>query len=245
MNIFDFFAEQLDNIVDEMDNAIGGKDVEGCNASLGNGGLDLEVPGPAHRDLLAPSGLHLGVALRHVAGHQGGARHHVAEEDGGEGLLVRQQAVQGGLRDLGEGLVGRREHCEGSLASKGLHKACSLHSCQESGEVRGGDGELRDVLGRGCRAVAGWGCSRCGEASQGDQGGGGEHCEKVGSFFFLLLVAITVVLPSMVVLTRLLSASMISFTLSKSPFFKAQPRFLSDIADCDNLWVGMRNKFTG
>merc|ERR1719400_527680 len=190
MNIFEFVAEHLDNIVDEVHDAIGGKDVEGCNASLGNGGLDLEIPGPAHSDLLAPSGLHLGVALRHVAGHQGGARHHVAEEDGGEGLLVRQQAVQGGLGDLGEGLVGRREHCEGSFASKGLHKACRLHSCQESGEVRGGDGKLRNVLGRGCCAVACWGCSRCGEASQGDQGGGRQHCEKVGSFFFLLPVAV-------------------------------------------------------
>merc|ERR1719462_921747 len=128
--------------------------------------------------------------LRHVAGHQGGAGHHVAEEDGGEGLLVCQQAVQGGLGDLGEGLVGRREHCEGSLASKGLHKACRLHSRQESGEVRGGDCQLRDVLGRGCCAVASWGCCCCGEASQGNQGGGGEHCEKVGSFFFLLLVAL-------------------------------------------------------
>ena len=67
-----------------MDNAIGGKDVEGCNASLGSRGLDLEIPGPAHRDLLAPSGLHLGVALRHVAGHQGGARHHMALNNAGQ-----------------------------------------------------------------------------------------------------------------------------------------------------------------
>merc|ERR1711988_1175042 len=88
-----------------------------------------------------------------VAGLESSSRDNVTEKNSGEGVLVSQQAVEGLLRDLGKGVVGGGEHSEGSLPGEGVHKTGGLDRSQEGGGLRGGDGQLGDVLGRGGRGL--------------------------------------------------------------------------------------------
>ena len=159
-----------------MNNSICGEDVKGDHAGFPSGALDGDVPAPGDIDLLTPSGIQGGCALGHFSGLKSGTRDDVTEKHSCQGVLVSEEAVEGVRWDLGKSIVGGGEDSEGTLSSEGVDQAGSFDGSKKGGELRGGDGELCNVLGRswgrpGSAVVAmSWRAGHQAQAGQADEG---------------------------------------------------------------------------
>ena len=133
-----------------MNNSIGGENVKGDHSGFPGGRLDGDVPPPGDIDVLTPGSLQGGCALGHLTGLESSTGDNMTEKHSCEGVLVSEEAVQSLLWDLGKSIVGGSKDGEGTLASEGVNEASSFDGSQKSGELGCGDGQLCDVLGRGC-----------------------------------------------------------------------------------------------
>ena len=171
-----------------MNNSICGEDVRGDHVSIPGDGLYVEtiswIISLGDNDLLTPcclqGGCFRGIPKRdpkgHVFGHNSGTRNNVAEKHSCKGVLVIEEVVEGVLRDLGKSIIGGGEDGEGTLSSEGVDQAGSFDGSKKGGELRGGDGELCNVLGRswgrpGSAVVAmSWRAGHQAQAGQADEG---------------------------------------------------------------------------
>merc|ERR1712060_806316 len=167
--------------VDQMNNSVCGENVKSDHSSLPCGRLDGDVLAPGDIDLLTPGSLQGGCALGHCFGLESSARDNMTEKHSGEGVLVRQKAVESLLGDLGKGIVGGGEDCKGTLASESVNEAGSFDSGQQGRELGGGDGELCNVLGRDwwssstvAVVTTSWRAGHKAQAGQADEGLHGE-----------------------------------------------------------------------
>ena len=103
-----------------MNDTVAGRDVGLGDGSFSNHQL---LAGLGDRERLLRDRVRLGELHRLRGAHL--TRDHVILEDGGELLLVLEQALDGALRQLGEGLVGGSEDGEGPFALQGLGQAAA------------------------------------------------------------------------------------------------------------------------
>jgi hypothetical protein len=135
--------------IDGVDNSVAGDYVEGGDVGTSGGAFNLDELGTVGRDGLTTSSLEGSGAGGNILALEGGARHNVTQQDGGQSLLVGEQTVQVSGRNLVKSRVGGSEHGERSFASQSVDKFGGLNSGKQGGELRGGDHKFSNVLGGG------------------------------------------------------------------------------------------------